>query len=208
MGDEGLTITAKHLAVLEQRVCWYRYLSLGLGVLILLGVSLAAQTSSPAPTVVRATRFEVVDEAGQVVFTAEAHQGGGALHVWNTKGQPGLRAYATDRGGRVEVLDHEGKEIFSAGTPSGAELSGLWERQRRALDQQQRHLDQQRQEITHMGRMLSALEPRDHPGSELERLERAVEQQRRELDQLRRELDQQRRQSDAVERQLRFLERR
>jgi hypothetical protein len=150
----------------------------------------------------------VVDEAGQVVLTAEALQGGGALRVWSTKGKPGFGAYATDRGGRVEVLDHEGKEIFSAGTPGGAELPGLWERQRRTLDQQQRALDQQRQEITRMGRQLSALEPRDRPGSELERLERTVEQQRRELDQLRRELDQQRRQSDAVERQLRFLERR
>src|SRR5262245_19188693 len=106
---------AGRLATLERRLRQYRRLSLGLGLLLLAGVSMASQTA-PAPSpVVCSTRLEVVDEAGRVVFTAEAQKGGGTIRVFNQAGNAGVVAAATELGGRLEVLNREGQEIFSAG---------------------------------------------------------------------------------------------
>lgn len=181
-----LTDMAERTAALEHRVRSDRRWLLGLGLSILAALSIAAQTAPSAPTVVRATRLEVVDAAGHVVFTVSA----------------------SEKGGRLEVLNHEGQETFSAGIRQDTGLPGLWERQLRTFEQQQRAFDQQRQTLTQVGHQLYALEQQSRRGGEADLPRREIEQQRRDLDQQRRDLDQQRRQLDALERQLRSLERR
>jgi hypothetical protein len=202
------TAIAARLAVLERQVRRYRRLGLGLGLLLLAGVSMASQTS-PAPSpVLRTTRLEVVDEAGRVVFAAEAQKGSGAIRLFNQAGKAGVVAAAADLGGHFAVLNREGQEIFSTGAQGGGTPAGLWERERRTLEQQRRELDQLRQELAQATRQLRTLEPPARSSSDGGRLEQLVEQQRRDLDQQRRELDQQRRLIDALERQMRYLEHR
>ena len=185
-----------------------RCLALGLGALLIVGVSLAAQTPPATPTVLRTTRLEVVDAAGRVVVTAEAQKGGGALRVWNQSGKVGVGTYVTEAGGRVEVLTPDGREIFSTGPHSDTALPGLWERERRTVEQQRRDLSQQQQELSQTMRQQRAVEQQARSGGDTTRLEQMVEQQRRDIDQQRREIDQQRRLIDALERQVRSLERR
>jgi hypothetical protein len=208
MGAYTPTAIAERLAPLERHVRRYRRLSLGLGLLMLIGVCMAAQTPPDTSPVLRATRLEIVDDAGRVVFSAEAQKGGGMIRVLTQAGKAGVVVAATDLGGRLEVLNREGQEMFSVGTQSGTTLSGLWERERRATEQQRRELDQLRQDLVQTTRQLRTFEPPARSGSDGGRLEQMVDQQRRDLDQQRRELDQQRRLIDALERQIRYLEHR
>ena len=185
-----------------------RRLTLGLGLLLIVGVSLAAQTSPATSPVIRTTRLEVVDDTGRVVFTAEARKGGGSLQVWNQNGKVGVGTYVTEAGGRIEVLTPDGRELFSAGPQSGTALPGLWEREHRTVEQQRRDLSQQHQELSQTVRQQRTVEQQVRSGGDTTRLELMVEQQRRDIDQQRRDIDQQRRLLDALERQLRSLERR
>jgi hypothetical protein len=208
MGEQTPQALYERLAILERRLRQYRRLSCGLGLLMLVGVSVAAQTLPATSAVLRTTRLEVVDDAGRVVFAAEAQKGGGVMRILSQAGKPAVVAAATEAGGRLEVLNREGKELFSVGTQSGAALPGLWERERRTVEQLRQELNQQRQDLTQVMRQLRISESPARSGSDAGRFDQTLEQQRRDLDFLRRELDQQRRMIDAVERQVRSLERR
>src|SRR4029453_7835287 len=107
MEHETLTSFTERMARLERRMRCERRLWLGLGLGLLVTAGVAAQTPPPAPTVIRATRLEVVDEAGQVVFTVSAAKGGSAMLVQNSAGQPGIGVYASAKGGRLAVLNPE-----------------------------------------------------------------------------------------------------
>jgi hypothetical protein len=128
MEHETLTSIAGRMALLERRLRRERRVWLGIGLGVLVTVGIAAQTPPPAPTAIRATRLEVVDEAGQVVFTVSAARGGSTLLVQNSAGQPGVGVYASETGGRLAVLNAEGQEVFSAGVRQDTGLAGLWER--------------------------------------------------------------------------------
>src|SRR5712691_4584168 len=84
MRDDNLSVSAGRLAALECRVRWYQRLTLALGLGLVLGVSLAAQTVPSVADVLRARRLEVVDEAGKVGFTAYAQVVGGRIDVLNS----------------------------------------------------------------------------------------------------------------------------
>jgi hypothetical protein len=207
MEHETLSNLAERLALLECRLRRKRRLWLALGLGLLATVGVAAQTPPPAPTVIRATRLEVVDEAGQVVFTVSATKEGSTMLVQNSAGRPGVGVYASATGGRLAVLNAEGQEVFSAGARQDMSLPGLWERQLQALEKQRQEVEQQRQEFLKVSRQLRDRPP---PGGSVEAdpQRRELELQRRDLDQQRRDIDQQRRQLDALDRQLRMLERR
>jgi hypothetical protein len=208
MRDEMSMVNTNRLRVLESRIRLYRRLLVGLSVILIAGISLAAQTALPTSSVVRAKRIEVVDEDGQAVLTAGARQEGGMLRVWTRDGKLGVGVEATHSGGRVTVLNQAGREIFSAGIRPETDIPGLWERQLALFKQQRQELDRQRRAIDSILPQLRTFEARDHKQGELERLQREIERQNRDLEWQRRELDRQRRHIDILDRQLRDVQRR
>src|SRR5882672_9511539 len=105
MRDDSLAVVGVRLTTLERRVRRYQRLTLALGLVLVMGLSLAARGTPSVTDVLQAKRFEVVDEVGTVV----------------------VAAYATAVGGRLEVVSNIGRQVFSAGSVQGAkEPVGLW----------------------------------------------------------------------------------
>jgi hypothetical protein len=174
MRDDSLAIIGVRLQTLERRVRRYQRLTLALGLALVMGVSLAARDTASVTDVLRAKRFEVVDEAGKVA----------------------VAAYATAVGGRLEVVSNSGRQVFSAGSVPGAkEPVGLWEQTLQAIDRQGRELEQQRRMLEDLGRQFRNLpQARQTTGS--------AESQSQEFARLRQDVELQRRALDNVERQL------
>ena len=61
MRDDSLAIIGARLATLERRVRWYQRLTLALGLVLVIGISLGAVTMPSVADVLQARRFEVVD---------------------------------------------------------------------------------------------------------------------------------------------------
>src|SRR5215813_3585933 len=169
--DNSATMNAC-LTILERHVRCYQCLTLALGLVLVIGISLGAVTMPPVADVLQARRFEVVDEAGKVV----------------------VAAYATAVGGRLEVVSNIGRQVFSAGSVQGAkEPVGLWEQTLQTIDRQGRVLDQQRRILEDLGRQSRNL-------SQSRQTTGGLEAQSQEFARLRQDVDQQRRTLDSVER--------
>ena len=187
MQEDNSALMNARLTILERRVRCYQRLTLALGLVLVIGLSLGAVALPSVADVLQARRFEVVDEAGRVV----------------------VAAYATTAGGRLEVVSNTGRQVFSAGSVQGVkEPVGLWEQTLQAIERQGRELDQQRRMLEDVGRQLRNLpQSRQTTGG--------PESQSQEFARLRQDVDQQRRALDTVDRhlqslsyQLRSLERR
>ena len=171
--DISATMHAR-LTILERRVCCYQRLTLALGLVLVMVVSLAARGTASVTDVLQTKRFEVVDEVGKVV----------------------VAAYATAVGGRLEVVSNTGRQVFSAGSVQGVkEPVGLWEQTLQSIERQGREFDQQRRLLEDLGRQFRNLpQARQTTGS--------AESQSQEFARLRQDIELQRRALDNVERQL------
>ena len=177
MQADNLAVMNARLAILERRVRCYQRLTLALGLVLVMGSSLAAPDASSVADLLRARRFEVVDEAGKVV----------------------VAAYATAVGGRLEVVNNTGLHVFSAGSVQGAkEPVGLWEQTLQSIGRQGREQDQQR-------RMLEDLSRQFHNLPQKRQTTGSLESQSQEFARLRQDIEQQRRALDIVDRQLQSL---
>ena len=177
MREENLASIHVRLTILERRVRCYQRLTLALGLVLVVGFSLAARDAPSVADVLQARRFEVMDEAGRAVVTA----------------------YATAVGGRLEVVSNLGRQVFSAGSVQGAkEPLGLWEQTLQTIDRQGRALDQQRRLLEDLGR-----QPRNP--SQSQQTTGGLESQSQEFARLRQDVDQQRRTLDLIDRQLQSL---
>lgn len=87
MQHTSLAVMAQRLAALEHRIRWYQRLTLALGLTLVLGVSLAARTVPSGSDVLQTRRLEVVDETGKVGVTAYATAAGGRFEVLNNAGR-------------------------------------------------------------------------------------------------------------------------
>ena len=67
MREENSAIMHARLTILERRVRCYQRLTLALGLVLVVGFSLAARDAPSVADVLQARHFEVVDEAGRVV---------------------------------------------------------------------------------------------------------------------------------------------
>lgn len=177
MQAENLAVMDTRLTILERRVRCYQRLTLALGLVMVMGFSLAARDAASVADVLQARRFEVVDKAGKVV----------------------VAAYASAVGGRLEVVSDTGLHVFSAGSVQGAkEPAGLWEQTLQSIGRQGRELDQQRRMLEDLSRQFHNLpQKRQTPGS--------LESQSQEFARLRQDIEQQRRALELVDRQLQSL---
>ena len=177
MREDNSVLMNARLTILERRVGCYQRLTLALGLVLVMGISLGVVTMPSVADVLQARRFEVVDETGTVA----------------------VAAYATAVGGRLEVVSNIGRQVFSAGSVQGAkEPVGLWEQTLQTIDRQGRELDQQRRMLEDLGRRLRNLPPsRQTTGG--------LESQSQEFARLRQDIEQQRRALDTVDRQLQSL---
>jgi hypothetical protein len=177
MREDNSAIMNARLTSLEHRVRCYQRLTLALGLVLVIAISLGAVTMPSVADVLQARRFEVVDEAGRVV----------------------VAAYTTSAGGRLEVVSNTGRQVFSAGSVQGAtEPMVLWEQTLQTIDRQGRELDKQRRTLEDLGRQLRNLpQARQTTGG--------LESQSTEFARLRQDVDQQRRTLDTVDRQLQSL---
>lgn len=177
MREDNLASMHARVTILERHVRRYQRLTLALGLVLVVGFSLAARDAPSVVDILQARRFEIVDGAGRAV----------------------VAAYTTAVGGRLEVVSHTGRQVFSAGSVQGAkEPVGLWEQTLQTIDRQGRVLDQQRRMLEDLGRQSRNLsQSRQTIGS--------VESQSQEFARLRQDVDQQRRTLDSVERQLQSL---
>ena len=177
MREDNSAIMHARLTVLERRVRCYQHLTLALGLVLVIVLSLGAVTMPSVADVLQARRFEVVDDAGRVV----------------------VAAYATAVGGRLEVVSNTGRQVFSAGSVQGAkEPVGLWEQTLQTIERQGSELDRQRRMLEDLGRQLRNLsQSRQTTGSQ--------ESQSQEFARMRQDMEQQRRALDTVDRQLQSL---
>ncbi len=187
MREANSAIMHARLTILERRVRCYQRLTLALGLVLVIGISLGAVTMPSVVDVLQARRFEVVDEAGRVV----------------------VAAYTTAVGGRLEVVSNIGRQVFSAGSVQGAkEPVGLWEQTLQTIDRQGRELDQQRRMLEDLGRQLRNLPPSRQTTGGLESQSQEFARLRQDIEQQRRALDTVDRQIQSLSYQLRSLERR
>ena len=177
MREDSLASMHARVTILERRVHCYQCLTLALGLVLVVGFSLAARDTPSVTDVLQVRRFEVVDGDGRAV----------------------VAAYATAVGGRLEVVSNIGRQVFSAGSVQGAkEPVGLWEQTLQTIDRQGRVLDQQRRMLEDLSRQLhNLLQARQTTGG--------LEIQSQEFTRLRQDVDQQRRALDIIDRQLQSL---
>ena len=70
MREDNLASMNARMTILERRVHCYQRLTLALGLVLVVGFSLAARDAPSVADVLQARRFEVVDEAGRAVVVA------------------------------------------------------------------------------------------------------------------------------------------
>jgi hypothetical protein len=187
MREDNLASMNARVTILERRVHCYQRLTLALGLVLVVGFSLAARDAPSVADVLQARRFEVVDGAGRAV----------------------VAAYATAVGGRLEVVSNIGRQMFSAGSVQGArEPVGLWEQTLQTIDRQGRTLDQQRRMLEDFGRQSRNLSQSHQTTGGLEAQSQVFARLRQDVDQQRRTLDSVERQLQSLSYQLRSLERR
>jgi hypothetical protein len=157
------------------------------GLVIIAGLTLAAAPTQPVAERLQASRLEVVNEDGQIIFVVQS----------------------TKQGGRLELKNNDGTIVFSAGAmPDDAKQAGLWEQTVHEVAALRRDLTRQRQEIQLLTRQLQAGE------RENQRLRRLMQRnipaatQSHDLSRHERELDSLERRIQQLDRKVNRLDRR
>jgi hypothetical protein len=150
-------VIAERLGALERRVRLYHRLALGLGLMIIAAVCIAAPRVTSKPLTIRAARLDIVNASGQVVLSADSDVSGGTLRLWTNDGKLRIGAYATSKGGRLDVLSQEGYERFSAGTSGATDLQGLWERHQQRVNQNAQDINRLNQDFHSIESQMRAL---------------------------------------------------
>lgn len=108
----------KRLGALERKVGWYRRLLIGLGLLVVCVVCVAANNAGEVAEIVRTKTLEIVNDDGNVVARLQAIPdkpnphggvtGGGRLALFDSKGRDLVSAGPSIFGGTFEVNQTQG----------------------------------------------------------------------------------------------------
>ncbi len=93
---------------------------------VMVGAFCLAAAGPMVSDVIQAHRFEVVDDAGKLVFAASADERGGKLDVWNAEGANVFRASANDAGGDLNIWNNASGTVFAAYAGDAGGEFGLW----------------------------------------------------------------------------------
>ncbi len=93
----------RRIEALERKVGWYRGLIVALGLILTVGVCMAAGEAKGVADVLRAKTLEIVNDKGIVVLRADA-----------IEDKPNPHGGVVG-GGRLALFDSKGREVLSAG---------------------------------------------------------------------------------------------
>ena len=104
-----------HLHTTQTRARTYKFVAtlstLGLVAVATVAATQAATQSARTPDVIRARRFEVVDQNDKVVLLAGIGSSGGQLDIWGNSGTNVVRLGSNNDGGDLAVWDSAGHGI-------------------------------------------------------------------------------------------------
>ncbi len=113
----------ERLSSLERSTRRYRLLSLALGAMLGVVITVAAL---PGPSdIVRARRFEVVNDKGALVFVADGDASGGRVVLRRNAGKGGVNLFTNDQGGAIGLLNAEDKLLVRQGVSDKGGLIAL-----------------------------------------------------------------------------------
>ena len=102
---------------LERQNRIYRNLFILAGLALVAAVSYGA--TKPVPEVIRARKFEAVNEGGTVVIKLTQRRNNGEIKILNEDRKSGVRlGIANDGSGRIGLFSKEGKELVRLGSTS------------------------------------------------------------------------------------------
>ena len=100
---------------LEAQVRTLRRMLFGVFGLVVLGALLAATTLQTVPDVIRAKKFEVVNEDEQPIVLLAANQSGGLVEIRNGNGKGLVRLTSHPEGGTISIHDSRARTLIHMG---------------------------------------------------------------------------------------------
>ena len=100
---------------LEAQVRTLRRMLFGVFGLVVLGALLAATTLQTVPDVIRAKKFEVVNEDEQPIVLLAANQAGGLVEIRNGNGKGLVRLTSHPEGGTISIHDSRARTLILMG---------------------------------------------------------------------------------------------
>ena len=100
---------------LEAQVRTLRRMLFGVFGLVVLGALLAATTLQTVPDVIRAKKFEVVNEDEQPIVLLAANQAGGLVEIRNGNGNGLVRLTSHPEGGTISIHDSRARTLILMG---------------------------------------------------------------------------------------------
>ena len=100
---------------LEAQVRTLRRMLFGVFGLVVLGGLLAATTLQTVPDVIRAKKFEVVNEDEQPIVLLAANQAGGPVEIRNGNGKGLVRLTSHPEGGTISIHDSRARTLILMG---------------------------------------------------------------------------------------------
>ena len=100
---------------LEAQVRTLRRMLFGVFGLVVLGGLLAATTLQTVPDVIRAKKFEVVNEDEQPIVLLAANQAGGLVEIRNGNGKGLVRLTSHPEGGTISIHDSRARTLILMG---------------------------------------------------------------------------------------------
>ncbi|MDA1262877.1 MAG: hypothetical protein O3B75_08290 [Planctomycetota bacterium] len=123
---ETLEARIAELQHADHRARRWKILAVSAGVALISLAGLAATRPSQTAEVIRARRFEVVDQNDKIVLLAGIGQNGGQIDVWSNSGTNVLRFGANNDGGDLAIWNNAGSGVASVyATSQGGRIEAI-----------------------------------------------------------------------------------
>lgn len=110
----------------DHRARRWKTLAIASGVALIALAGIAATRPSETADVIRARRFEVVDQNDKIVLLAGIGQNGGQIDVWSNSGGNAMRFGANSDGGDLAIWNNAGVGVASIyASPQGGRIEAI-----------------------------------------------------------------------------------